>query len=61
MNKANFFNDFNELKKYIENNTSLKENEIEKIITYLVLGNENGPDMNNIYPLIKNYIGEIIK
>lgn len=61
MNKAPFFNNFNELKKYIENNTNLKVKEIEKIITYLVLGNENGPDMNNIYPLIKNYIGEIIK
>lgn len=61
MKSAPFFNDFNELKKYIENNTSLKENEIKKTISYLILGSENGPDINDIYPLIKNYIGEIIK
>ncbi len=61
MKSAPFFNNLDELKKYIEKHTNLKENEIEKIISYLVLGNENGPDMKDIYPLIKNYIGEIIK
>ena len=58
---APFFNNFDELKKYIENNTNLKEDEIKKTISYLILGTENGPDMNDVYPLIKNYIGEIIK
>jgi len=30
-------------------------------LRYALTGATNGPSLNEIYPLIKNYLGEIIK
>ena len=59
--KAPFFNDFNELKKYILEDTGLEENTLSKPLRYLLTGQNKGPELTSIYPLIKNYLGEIVK
>ena len=61
LQKAPFFNDFEELKKYIEEKTSLKEEKLVKPLRYILTGADNGVNISDIYPLIKNYLGEIVK
>lgn len=61
MQKAPFFNDFEELKKYIAEQTNLNGKNLSEPLRYLLTGVDNGPDISDIYPLIKNYLGEIIK
>jgi glutamyl-tRNA synthetase len=61
MQKAPFFNDFEELKKYIVEQTNLNGKNLSEPLRYLLTGINNGPDISDIYPLIKNYLGEIIK
>ena len=58
---APYYDDFNELSKYITNETRLKDESLTKPLRYLLTGEETGPDISNIYALIKNYLGEIIK
>ncbi len=57
---APFFDDFEELKKYITEKTSLKE-QLAKPLKYVLTGANDGVNISDIYPLIKNYLGEIIK
>lgn len=61
LKKAAFISDFKEFKSHIKKETSLSEEDLEKSLKYVLTGNENGPDLEKIYPLIKNYLGEIIK
>ena len=61
LQKAPFFNNFEELKKYIEEKTSLKEEQLVKPLRYILTGADNGVSISDIYPLIKNYLGEIVK
>ena len=61
LQKAPFFNDFEELKKYIKEKTSLKEEQLVKPLRYILTGADNGVNISDIYPLIKNYLGEIVK
>ena len=58
---APFFDDFEELKKYIAEKTSLKGKQLFKPLRYVLTGADNGPNISDIYPLIKNYLGEIVK
>jgi len=58
---ADFINDFNDFKKYIISQTSLNEESLDTPLRYILTGTTNGPDLDKIYPLIKNYLGEIIK
>ena len=57
LNLAPFINDFDDLKKYIIKETSIEE---EKILRFALTGATNGPNLSEIYPLIKNYLGEIV-
>lgn len=59
--KAPFFDKFEDLKKYIIDNTKLKEENILVPLRYILTGQEKGSNLSEIYPLIKNYLGEIIK
>ncbi len=61
LQKAPFFNDFEELKKYIEEKTSLKEEQLVKPLRYILTGADDGVNISDVYPLIKNYLGEIVK
>jgi len=58
---APFFNQFSELEEYIINKTGLKDESLSKPLRYILTGEDNGPNLCDIYPLIKNYLGEIIK
>ena len=61
LQKAPFFNDFEELEKYISNQTNLKGENLAKPLRYVLTGANNGVNISDIYPLIKNYLGEIVK
>ena len=58
---SNFIDDFNQLKKDITDKTGLKGKKLFMPLRYILTGKENGPNLSEIYPLIKNYIGEITK
>jgi len=54
------FDDFDDLKKYLSSETKLEGESLLKPLRYILTGYTNGPDLGNIYTLIKNYLGEII-
>ena len=61
MKNAPFYDDIDSLKKYIKEETGLEEKNFSTPFKYILLGRDDGPNISNIYPLIKNYLGEIIK
>lgn len=61
LKNAPFMENFDELKAYLLNETKLKEDSLSKALKYLLTKRENGPSLNEIYPFIKNYLGEIVK
>jgi glutamyl-tRNA synthetase len=61
LQKAPFFNDYEELKKYIFEQTNLKDENLLKPLEYILTGANDGVNISNIYPLIKNYLGEIVR
>ena len=61
LQKAPFFDKFEELEKYIEKQTNLKTENISELLRYILTGANNGPDISDIYALIKNYLGEIVR
>lgn len=61
LQEAPFFDDFKELEKYVSEKTNLKDKSLFKILRYILTGADNGPNILDIYPLIKNYLGEIVK
>ncbi|MCG3688845.1 glutamate--tRNA ligase [Aliarcobacter butzleri] len=61
LQKAGYFDNYEDLKNYIVNETSLKGKNLFKPLRYILTGVENGPNLSDIYPLIKNYLGDIIK
>ena len=61
LKEAPFFDDFEELKKYVSEKTNLKDKNLFKPLRYILTGANNGPNILDIYPLIKNYLGEIVK
>ncbi|WP_419766756.1 glutamate--tRNA ligase [Arcobacter sp.] len=61
LSTAPFIEYFEELKKYIIENTKLKDKSLSKPLRYILTGTNNGPDLSDIYLHIKNYMGEIIK
>ena len=61
MKDAPYFDELEKLKAYITEKTGLKDENLDKPLRYILTGKDNGPDISSIYPLIKNYLGEIIK
>jgi glutamyl-tRNA synthetase len=61
LQKAPFFNDFEELKSYISEETNLKDNNLLKPLTYILTGTDKEINISDIYPFIKNYLGEIVR
>ncbi|MCT7580366.1 glutamate--tRNA ligase [Aliarcobacter butzleri] len=61
LQKAAYFDNYEDLKNYIVDETSLKGKNLFKPLRYILTGVENGPNLSDIYPLIKNYLGDIIK
>ena len=60
LQKAPFFDNYEDLKSYIEKETSLKE-ELTELLKYILTGTNSGINISHIYPLIKNYLGEIVR
>ena len=58
---APYIKDFNEFKKYIIKETSIKENSLLIPLRFVLTGAISGPNLSEIYPLIRNYLGEIVK
>jgi len=58
--QAPFINNFKELQKYIMEYTQLKEQELSIPLRYALTGDTSGPNLSDIYPFIKNYLGEIV-
>ena len=56
---APYIENYDDLLEYISKNTNLTN--FEDILRVVITNCENGPDLDKIYPLIKNYLGEIIK
>ncbi len=61
LQKAPFFDDFEKLEKYLAQETNLKGNDLAKPLRYVLTGAYDGPNISDIYPLIKNYLGEIVR
>jgi glutamyl-tRNA synthetase len=58
---APFIEDLNDFKKYITKKTKLQDEKLFMPLRYALTGSTNGPNLSEIYPLIKNYLGEIAK
>lgn len=58
---APFFETYDEFKSHISTATGLKGKALFKPLRYILTSAEHGPNLSEVYPLIKNYIGEIAK
>jgi len=61
LKNAPFFDNFDDFKSYLAKESGLTEKELTKPLRLLLSGAEQGPDLGLIYPMIKNYLVEIIK
>ncbi len=61
LKEAPFFEEFNEFKSHLMNESGLKGEDFLKSLRILLTGVEQGPDLALVYPLIKNYLMEIVK
>ena len=58
---APFMVEFDTFKKYISEQTKLEGKKLLIPLRYALTGETNGPNLSEIYPLIKNYLGEILR
>jgi len=58
---APYFEDFKGFKTYLLEQSGIKEEELSKLLHYLLTGTESAPELKNVYEAIKNYIKEIVK
>ncbi|HIC43280.1 MAG TPA: glutamate--tRNA ligase [Sulfurimonas sp.] len=58
---APFFQDYNDFKSYVMKESGLKENYFYLSLRLLLTGAQNGPEIADMYPFLKNYLGEIVK
>lgn len=56
---APMMNEFNEFKTYIMKKSGLQEENFLKPLRYLLTGASNGPELSEVYPLIKSYLLEV--
>jgi glutamyl-tRNA synthetase len=61
LQQAPYIDNINDLKIYITRKTGLKDNKLFTPLRYALTGSINGPTISEIYPLIKNYLGEIVR
>lgn len=61
LKEAPFFEEFNDFKSHLVDESGLREEDFLKVLRILLTGAEHGPDLDVIYPLIKNYLMEIVK
>jgi len=56
-----YFKEFDNYKAYLSSESGLKGEKLLKPLRVMITGATNGPNLSDIYPYIKNYLGEIIK
>jgi len=56
---APMIDDFNDFKRYLSKNSRLTEEELTPLLRHLLTGANQGPELSDIYPLIKSYLLEI--
>ena len=56
-----YFQEYDDFKKYIMKESTLKDENFSKALRFLLTGAGNGPDIALVYKYLKNYIREIIK
>lgn len=61
LKKAPYFDKLEDLEVFIRNESDFNNDELSKALYYILTGRTSGPELSEIYPLIKNYIGEIVK
>lgn len=61
LQKAPFIEEFVQLQKYITDNTGLKGEKLSIPLSYALTGTKNEKKLSEIYPLIRNYLGELVK
>jgi len=61
LQKAPFFEDYEDLKSYVIEKTNLKGKNLFKPLRFILTETQNGPNISDIYPFIKNYLGEIVR
>ncbi len=59
--QAPFFEKFDDFTAYIMKESGLKGDEFSKTLRLLLSGTQEGPDLAQMYPFIKNYMTEIVK
>jgi len=58
---APYFEEYEDFKKYILNETGLKGENFSKPLRILLTNAEDGPEIAEVYKYLKNYIKEIVK
>ena len=61
LQNAPFIDQLDDLEKYITKKTELSGEKLQKTLQFALTGTTKSPDISIIYPLIKNYLGEIIR
>lgn len=61
LKNAPYFENLDDLIKYLLDKSNLSQKELTNSLKLLLTNEENGIDLKKIYPLIKNYLGEIVK
>lgn len=59
--KAPHFDDYDSYKTYLIDHSGLKEENLFKPLRFLLSGAEHGPELNDLYQHLKNYIKEVVK
>jgi len=59
--EAPYFRKFDAFYKYLAKHSGLEGRRLQKSLRLLLTGTEEGPELNEIYPLIKSYITEIVR
>jgi glutamyl-tRNA synthetase len=58
---APYFENFDEFKKYLKQKSGLKGKNFSNSLRVLLTGEQSGPNLEEVYPLIKNYLQETTK
>ena len=57
---SSFIKEFDKFKTYIKKQTNLSNDILEKTLKFVLTGDKDAPALDDIYPLIRNYLGEIV-
>ena len=58
---APYFPEYDAFKNHLAKESGLKGEQLVKPLRLMLTGAQNGPDLSDLYPFIRNYLGEIIK